>query len=149
MNTLAEFSESLLPALGIILGTLLLQLVSFSRTKEFPPFWVLTAGAVYTTLGHLYWSYILTTSIWFGDEVVFCWSTYPTLPASTVYFGMLWIAVTFAFMARVWSTKSTYKIRQKIGYTLASALCLYGLYITLTIPINIQNRLDALPLFDS
>ena len=71
MNTLAEFSNGLLPALGIILGTLLLQLVSFSRTKEFPPFWVLTAGAVYITLGHLYWSYILTTSTWSGDEVVF------------------------------------------------------------------------------
>ena len=77
------------------------------------------------------------------------WSTYPTLPDSTVYFGMLWIAVTSAFMARVWSTKATYKIRQKIGYTLASVLCLYGLYITLIIPINIQTRLDALPLVDS
>lgn len=146
VETLGHFADSLLPTLCIITGTLLLQFLSFSRTKEFPPFWVLTAGAVYFTLGRLYWSYLLKTSIWFGGERIFHWSNYPTIPAITVYFGMFWIALTLVFTLIVWAHKTTYTVRQKIGYTLASALSIYGLYSTLIIPIEVQTWVDAISL---
>ncbi len=140
--------DSLLPTLGIIVGILLLQHLSFSRTRELPPFWVLTAGTVYITLGQLCWAYCLATTSWYGGETLFRWTTSPLLPATTVYFGMLWIVVTLVFTVRVWADKTTYKLRQQIGYTLASALVLYGLYSTLIISINVQTWIDAIPLLN-